>query len=412
MKWNKFKLPEIKFEKKWVPKVICVILAIICWLYIMDANNPTVTRVIPNVPVNLVGIDQLQNYGLIVGDIQNDKINVKVTGPWKSVIRLSDKDIALTARVSGATKGKLSFPIEQSILAAGATITSLSESSVTLNLDAIVKQQKPIKVEMVGKLPEGVELGELNLESEKVEVEGASEILKHVAYVEATLDVSDKKESFTGYLSLVAKNEKNEKVEDVKVLLPFIEVKVPFLIEKSVPIDLKYKENFSSRFRLAAANVTPNVVKLKGDKKTLEALEKVPTEELTLSEGSPTNSEIQLNLPEGISFTGNQKFNLQIDVRRTEVKTFQLPTQSVQFVGEDENYTYTIQTELKNITVKVTDTLDVLNKINPADLSLTLDVNDRQAGYWDIEVSLKGIQKTSSYHIEPSQLPIQINRKK
>lgn len=79
------------FFKNTIPKLICLILAFLSWIFVMENQNIRKNRTFENLPVEVFGLEVLENKGLIVESISGEFVDVTIDGNWTSVMSFTQK---------------------------------------------------------------------------------------------------------------------------------------------------------------------------------------------------------------------------------------------------------------------------------------------------------------------------------
>ena len=85
-------------------RVLSLIIAIFLWSYVMRVDNPDKTEEYRNVTVQLEGLSQLTDNGLVLLSGSSETISIKVSGKRDSILNMRKEYITATARVSSITE--------------------------------------------------------------------------------------------------------------------------------------------------------------------------------------------------------------------------------------------------------------------------------------------------------------------
>ena len=129
-----------KKNRKMVNMALAVLLAFGLWFYVINVENPTGSANLRDLPVELQGEFQLAEAGLMVTDVSQETMNVKVTGKKKTLMKLDKKNVSLAVDVSSITgEGehdlicKATFPSH--ISTDNVTVSSWNEMKVTVTVE-------------------------------------------------------------------------------------------------------------------------------------------------------------------------------------------------------------------------------------------------------------------------------------
>jgi YbbR domain-containing protein len=149
-------------------KVISLILAIILWLFVKSTSEGEVGLV---VPLEFFGIPS----SLIVTEVSEDAIMVRIMGPLSQLERLSTKEGRARIDLSSARPGTNTFQIlpDDFNLPPALKITQISPSSIKVELDGVVDKVVHVKVVMKGKPAPGYRVTMITVDPPAINLQGA-----------------------------------------------------------------------------------------------------------------------------------------------------------------------------------------------------------------------------------------------
>lgn len=387
-----------------IPKLICVFLALIIWFVVMDDKNPVVERVFENVNVELLGVEQVENRGLIIGNVIGQTVDVKVRGKWKSVMRISENDISLTAQIGSVIYSKRvgKVPIDYSINYSEVSITSLSKSSVEIELDEIVSEKKTIEIKSKGELVSGFKLKAIKPQVKEISVKGPSNILKTVAYLQGDVDLSGRKISSNEHVNLQPMDSDGNIVEGVSLEVGFVDTSISINTTKTLDLKVEIKGEVAEKYRFTDAVANLKKIKVTGDSAVLEKLSEIRTKQINIEgriKSFETNAE--LSLPETVKVDKNDIINVKVTIQKLETKRFVFKSSDIIIINKINGLNYKFTQSNINYTVEISDIRTVLSNIKKEDLKLKLDVAGLSLGEYKLSIELEGMPKTSTYRVLP-----------
>ncbi len=215
---------NIFFTKNPVLKIISLILAVILWLFVKSERTGEIGLVIP---VELSGLSSR----LIVTNVTDETVNVRINGPLSQLERLVTKEIRARVDLSRSQPGPNSFEIrpENVNVPQGLKLSQISPSSVGVELDRVADKIVHVKAVVKGKPAEGHRVVTISVDPPYVNLQGARGQLITLKEVFAEeVDISGLKET--------------------------VKVEVPLRIT-----DLRLKKGVEKRVRV--------IVEIKGEKK-------------------------------------------------------------------------------------------------------------------------------------------------
>ena len=172
-------------------KIISLVLAIILWLFVRSEGSGELGLV---VPLELYGLSS----DLIVTNVTEEAINVRINGPRSQTERLSTKDIRVRINLSGAKFGANAFDILPDKLSVpqGLRVSQISPSSIKVTLDKVVDKIVRVKAVVKGKPAGGYRGAKISVDPIHINLQGARNQLLGVREVlTEEVDISGLKES-------------------------------------------------------------------------------------------------------------------------------------------------------------------------------------------------------------------------
>ena len=172
-------------------RVLSLIIAIFLWSYVMRVDNPDKTEEYRNVTVQLEGLSQLTDNGLVLLSGSSETISIKVSGKRDSILNMRKEYITATASVSSITEpGEYTLNYKTALDASGVTITEKSPSQIRVVVDRMTKISVPVRTSLTGELPEKCTVSDYQTSPDAVTVSGPESILQTVSAARVTYDLS------------------------------------------------------------------------------------------------------------------------------------------------------------------------------------------------------------------------------
>jgi YbbR domain-containing protein len=156
------------FTKNPTLKVISLILAIILWIFVKSKSGGEVGLVVPlefyRIPTNL-----------IVTQVTDEAINVRINGSFMQLERLPTREIRARIDLSRARPGTNSFDIlpDNFNISKTLDITQISPSSFKVDLDRVVDKVVHIKPVVKGKPARGYRVTKISVDPPYINLQGA-----------------------------------------------------------------------------------------------------------------------------------------------------------------------------------------------------------------------------------------------
>ncbi len=306
-----------------VAKILCLLLALILWIYVMDSENPDWEETFEDVPVALVNTDDIEiDNGLTIYSGYSNTVDITVRGRKNDVSGLTADDIKVTADVKEIDSvGEYTLPIIIT-LEKDAEIVSQSVTDVTVLVDKKETRTLDIKTRY-SDLVIGTDyaLGDPDVSVDTITVTGPSRYLADIDYAEVTIpDLGRVTSSLTVYADVNLIDKDGGVVTNPFVTKTHTEVKVtiPVYAYKEVPLSVQYKYGY---FNSENSSVTMSVssVYVKGDAAVINALDTIIV--TTIDEKKLDDDEtmsVKLIMPEGVENLSEVEF---VDITVSNIGT-------------------------------------------------------------------------------------------
>ena len=201
------------FKKDWVIKVISVLVSIIIWIYVVYFQNPQYETWIKGVPVTRSNMSTDFSSGkLKILDSNSDTVNIKVKGTRRTVAKLNNANIKVTADMISVTKdGNYTLGTNVVFPVSGITIVQKEPYNYEIAVDKVATSKLKIEVKKTGTLKSGYEIDTESITPETVSITAPQSILNTVSKAAVTVDISGKSSDIRGnYLIEFYNNRKSE----------------------------------------------------------------------------------------------------------------------------------------------------------------------------------------------------------
>ena len=207
-------------------KVISLILAIILWVFVKSKSGGEVGLVVPlefyRVPSNL-----------IVTNVTDEAINVRITGSVIQLQRLPTREIRARIDLSRARPGTNSFDIlpDNFNISKDLDIIQISPSSVKVELDHVIEKMVHVKPVVEGKPARGYRVSKITVEPPFITLQGAEGQLKKLKEIMTEeVNVSDLKETV-----------------EVEVPLRIADLRLKKAVKRTVKVTIVFEEERRKR---------------------------------------------------------------------------------------------------------------------------------------------------------------------
>lgn len=399
------------FSNKRAMMILSIVFAVFLWTYVVTDQNPRVFDTIDNVPVELTGVEGLEERGLIISDSQEYLVDIRVYGRRNDLININKENIKAQIDVSQLdTKGSHYLPINISGIPEDVEISRRNPEAIEITLDQIVTQEKNVEVEVTGKPSQGSAYMNYIVDPKTVQVEGPENALNNIRHVAATIDISNANEDVNRTLPLRAIDNSGQQVENIKIIPHIVDITIPVRPTKTVPVVENIVGELPQGYEITNINVSPSRIFIGGSQSQLNAIERISTEEINISGKTESfEQRVQLQLPEGTKvINGEGTVTVKVSIKSYPQETFEV--NHIELLNLREPLS--IQEDMTNQPIKVilSGPEDQIDALQEEDISPYIDVKNLGEGQHDVSIQLNLPEGILLKSMEPDHLSIHIQR--
>ena len=250
------------FKSKSSMMIVSLLVAIAVWLYVMGEVDPVTRAKITAVPVNFVNTEVLANYGLAVACDDQVSISVSVSGKRSDVNAAKKSGLTASVDVAECELGENTQKITVN-LPDGTKLENISQTTMTVKVEELVYQYKPVEISFTGSESSGDTASEtvpwvMSCYPEQVSVSGAKssvdKIVKLIGTVESSEAKPGKEKQVTADLIPVNKNGKE--IKNITLHTEHAEAAVSLLSVRSAALQVTAA---NGDIKLDSLNIPGNV---------------------------------------------------------------------------------------------------------------------------------------------------------
>ncbi len=288
-----------------IAKIVCLLLALILWIYVMQVENPDWEITLESVPVALTGTDEIRiDSDLSIYGGYQSTIDITLRGRKRDVESITAEDVSVTADVTTIKDvGEYELPLDVRV---PHNVEIISESSETVRVlvDKNDRITVPVRVRMSGMMiGQEYSQGEPLLSLQEVTVTGPSRYLSEIDHADAVVpDLGRITTSQTVRCPISLINKSGGVVTNQYVTTSNLEatVTIPLYMKKQVPLTVGYSR---SVYENSGARVTiePSTIEIMGEVSIVENISRI--EIATIDDSAmlqDTSFEAIFTLPDGV----------------------------------------------------------------------------------------------------------------
>lgn len=364
-------------------------LAVVVWISAVTEADPNVER-IRTVPIEVIG----QNRDMLLINMETDQVRITLRTPQSVWERYGAAENALEAWVdltgldSGQHLVEVQYRINPSFTPV--RVVQVSPDVITIEQQLLDSRSFPVNLEITGEPVVGYQKGLAARNPATVTVSGPAEQVAQVEEVRAALDITDATETIQTSVPLLPVNGSGDPVEGVNVTPSEVEVTQPITLQESyrnVVVRVVTTGQVANGYKLTNISVAPpNVVVFSPNPDLVNSLPSfVETEPIDLT-GATDDLEtfVDLNLPEGVSVTGDPTVLVQVSIGVLEDSL--RVTLPVSPVGLLPGQAAVISPDM--VDVILSGPVPILNRMTSTDVRVIADLRGLDFGTHQVDLSV------------------------
>ena len=391
-------------------KLAALLVAIVAWYYVMEDKNPVKTQEYKNIPVTILNQERLSEKQLILMEPKNPTVNITLQGKRNEMNRINYNEIKASIDIKdylreGTHSIKVNVDKPNTL-----TVIKMDKAEVSVHLENIIKKNLPVQVKIMDQLENDYILEETSSNPVGVTVEGPSSKIAQITQVVAPVYVKNMEKSTSQNVSLELWDDQNPLILDgVKINREFVSVNLGLQYIKELPIEMVKEGELPEGISLITTNISPKTVKVKGDKGVLDALEKIKTAPINLSQiKDDSKVKLTLKLPDGVEIHGKKNNVLCNFVVDKEIeKDILIPPTGVSVEGLRTGFKVEFL-DKDLILVKVSGKRSVVNHWSSKNIILIAKTDNLGKGIHKVTLIPKEIPDAKFISISPESIHIEI----
>lgn len=256
-------------QGNWFPKLVCLVVAVLLWLFIMNDQNPLVEKNY-ELPVAVENLDS----SLVALGVP-DTVHVRLRMQRNTMLSLRSGDLGATVDLADVRTGVYENTAVTLHLPAGTEILSQSPQRFTLEVEPLVMKSLPVAVHLTGEAADGPAQVQ-TVTPEKVTVSGPQSAVAQVAQLVVTVPITGRRDSFEAVPNVQARDVRNRAVTGVTIAPESVQVAIragAAMLARELPLAVRVLGKPAPGRRIEEVRITPDRVQVQGEREKLEALQ-------------------------------------------------------------------------------------------------------------------------------------------
>ena len=379
-------------------KILAVIFAIVLWLTIINVIDPSDSRVISGIPVNILNKEALTDLGYTFEVLEGNTVSITVYGPISKIDGLTSADFYASADVS--TISPLSDYVEIEVRCTKSSISAsdldieLRNDAVKINIENRESRTMDVDVELTGTPAAGFAAGDYDISPMSIKITGAESTVESIYKVVAEYDIEGASMDISDNVVLKLYDEEGNQIDTKGLVLSKqdVRLKVPLLVKKVVPVNYAYTGTVKEGFKVASITHSVENVVIAGTPAALESINSIdlPADLINisdLSEDATYSVRISHYVPSTVKIVSEVLSEVVVDVEPLITKEFVIPTDSIEIVNGNDKVAYTFAE--KELTVTYSGLATDINSMADAGIVAKVDVSGMNTGRRTVKVQLE-----------------------
>lgn len=370
---------KVNFFKRFniVPKLLCVLVAFIVWIYVSSVENPDHEETIYNVPVKLVGVSTIEaNHNLAVFSGYELSVDLSVKGQKSTISKYTTDDYTVTADISSIDQGGRHTVDLTFDMPSGVTLVTSSAKTA----DMYVDRKATSVVTVVPKLrsvtiAENYELGTPVSDTDTVMISGPQNLLDEIDYAAVYLDVGSISSSVSTVEQITLVNNAGEDISNpfIKMSKTEVKVSIPLYSYKELEVYVPTKYGYYNE-KNSMITVNPEKIAVKGDPTVLDSLSKISTTVIDETKiTSDSTLKVGLVMPENVTLADGEVSNVSVSIAHRGTITKKVIVDDIEVEGADgRDYSLLTSTIVVNLRGIAKD----LEGVSADNILISVDISD------------------------------------
>ena len=386
--------------------------AIIIWLIIMNINDPVVTRIIYDVPVNVVNTSYIESMGLSYKISDGyDTIAVTVRGNRSLVESLTSSRFNVTAdltQIISLETDPVMVPLTVYCPSISSENLTASPRNINIDIEEMVSKEFVINATASGTTPaNGFEVGEMTVEPETVTIRGPGTLIDKIERVNAIVDVTGIRtdKDIEPVIRITDKN--GEQITDTQ--MSYLSMNVTeeemtvhvtvYAVRSGVSLKVETSGEPASGYTVGNIAVTPSTLSVVGSRAVLDMLEQngniiTITADSGLVDVTDKVSDVSVKidirqiLPEGLSLASQISTTAVVSVQilPANSRSVTVETRNIDLSGLTDGRSCVF--ESSSLEIKIQGSPEILDGLSASDLRASVDLSGLMIGRQKVPVSV------------------------
>lgn len=274
-----------------------ILVAVFIWIFAGSVDPVDSTIWANNIEIEYVGEDTtLAEKGLMLLGESDRTISLKLKGERNVIYKLDTKKVRVQVELEGVDSTGVQNLRYDVILPSGVpsgsiSVVDASAYSATVYVGELYKKTVDVRYEVTGSVATGYMQGPVTITPDTLEIRGQQEDILQVKYAKVTIDVSGATSTIAALYDYTLYDYNNQVIENenIHVVEDVIQVSVPVLQVKEVPLVVKFTEAPGYSADNVNWSIDHDTIRIAGDAADLSLVSEIVLDTIDLTK-MDTNS--------------------------------------------------------------------------------------------------------------------------
>lgn len=384
--------------------------AIIIWLIIMNINDPVITRIIYDVPVNVVNSSYIESMGLSYKISEGyDTIAVTVRGNRSLVESLTASRFNVVAdltQIISLETDPVMVPLTVDCPNISKENMTASPRNINIDIEEMVSRDFVINATAAGTTPaNGFEVGEMTVDPETVTIRGPGTLMEKIERVNAVVDVSGVRGDKDMQPSIQITDKNGEQITETQMSYLSMNVSeeemtvhvTVFAVRSGVSLRVETSGEPAPGYTVGNIAVTPSTLSVVGSRAVLDSLEQngnvitIPADS-GLVDVTDRSSDVSVKidireiLPDGLSLASqiSNTAVVSVQILPANSRSITVDTKNIDIDGLLDGYSCVF--ESSSLVVKIQGSPEILDGLTASSLHARVELSGILTGRQKIPV--------------------------
>lgn len=358
-----------------------ILIALTVWFYV--SNDKPVEIVVHEIPVEFLNEDtSLADKGMMrISGEEDVTVDLELRVARKRLFHFDPKDIRIVCDLSSVTyTGKQSVAYNilypTGISSSDITVKSPAVRTVQVEIGELSKKTVDIRYKVVGNVAEGYIAGSVQLLPATLEVRGQQADIMQISYAMVTLNIENATSTVVELLDYELYDFEDQIVNNRNVhpMSEQVQVTMPVLKVKDVPITVHFVETPGSRKENFSWSLSHESVTLSGDAAVLEGLDEIVLDTLALEDLRAEETFVyDIPIPEGINNLSGLT-SVTLSIRSSDITTREI--EAVHFGYDGYNGSAAVNVVTSSLAVTLRGTTADIAAVSDEQVRVIADLSD------------------------------------